>query len=101
MREGQPVTKSRLVVNQDAARIGQYLRGRAMNRGRTALMRELGMESVSETTLIGIEWNALTYAGHTVWGVHAERVGGAYVGGAKRRPIGCTRRAPWTSCAPC
>lgn len=38
------------------------------------------------TTLIGIEWNALTYAGHTVWNVHAERQGGGYVGGSKRRP---------------
>jgi hypothetical protein len=38
------------------------------------------------TSLISIEWNSLTYAGHTVWNVNAERVGGAYVGGKKRRP---------------
>jgi site-specific DNA recombinase len=48
-----------------------------------------------------MEWNALTYAGHTVWNVHNEyraprrgqdlqRVAGGYIGGVKRRP-----RAEW------
>jgi hypothetical protein len=40
-----------------------------------------------------MEWNALTYAGHTVWNVHAERDGGGYVGGSKRRP-----RHEWKIC---
>lgn len=34
----------------------------------------------------GIEWNALTYAGHTVWNVHNETTNDGYVGGTKRRP---------------
>jgi site-specific DNA recombinase len=48
---------------------------------------------ISVSTLIGMEWNALTYAGHTVWNVHAERDGGGYVGGHKRRP-----RDDWHIC---
>ena len=35
---------------------------------------------------IGLEWNALTYAGHTVWNVHNETRGSGYKGGTKRRP---------------
>lgn len=38
-----------------------------------------------------MEWNVLTYAGHTVWGVHNEfKRGEGYKGGQKRRP-----RAEW------
>jgi hypothetical protein len=48
---------------------------------------------ISVSTLICMEWNALTYAGHTVWNVHAERDGGGYVGGHKRRP-----RDDWHIC---
>jgi site-specific DNA recombinase len=33
-----------------------------------------------------MEWNALTYAGCTVWNVHNERIRGRAVGGTKRRP---------------
>jgi hypothetical protein len=33
-----------------------------------------------------MEWNALTYAGHTVWNVHNEYGSEGYKGGAKRRP---------------
>jgi acetyl-CoA acyltransferase len=33
-----------------------------------------------------MDWQALTYAGHTVWGMHAERAAGATLGGEKRRP---------------
>ncbi|MHB1689988.1 MAG: hypothetical protein ACYCSR_04875 [Thiomonas sp.] len=32
-----------------------------------------------------MEWQSLTYAGHTVWNVHAERNADGYVGGEKRR----------------
>jgi hypothetical protein len=52
--------------------------------------REKAALELADTTLIGIEWNALTYAGNTVWNVHAKRVKGGYVGGTKRRP-----RAQW------
>ena len=36
--------------------------------------------------MIGIEWNALTYAGHTVWNVRNETIEGKYKGGVKRKP---------------
>lgn len=44
--------------------------------------------TMHDSSLVGIEWNALTYAGHTVWNVHAERLskGGGYKGGSRRRP---------------
>ena len=45
---------------------------------------------LARTTLNGIEWNALTYAGHTVWNVHNEKTDDGYKGGTKRRP-----RADW------
>ena len=45
---------------------------------------------MARTSLNGIEWNALTYAGHTVWNVHNEMTEDGYKGGVKRRP-----RAEW------
>ena len=33
-----------------------------------------------------MDWQALTNAGNTVWGVHAERQAGSTIGGEKRRP---------------
>jgi hypothetical protein len=33
-----------------------------------------------------MKWQALTYAGHTAWGIHNERNGGAYNTGIKRKP---------------
>lgn len=80
MREGQPVRKSKLVPDEKAEAVKNYLTARAqgVTRSRTGA-------SLSKSSLVGIEWNALTYAGHTVWNVHAEA--GA---GRKRRP-----RAEW------
>ena len=80
VRDGAPVTKSRLEPH-NAESVARYLRARAAGVPRSQASLELPV-----TTLIGIEWNALTYAGHTVWNVHAERVKGGYKGGAKRRP---------------
>jgi site-specific DNA recombinase len=86
VRDGAPVTKSRLAPTQDAERIGAYLRGRADGKSRTTLARELQL-GLAATSLIGIEWNALTYAGATVWNVNQEKLdGGGYKGGTKRRP---------------
>jgi hypothetical protein len=65
---------------------------RADGKSRSLVRRQIGIE-VPLTTLIGMEWNALTYAGHTVWNVHAERDGNGYVGGSKRRP-----RDEWQIC---
>ena len=89
IREGTPVTKSKLEPNADAPIVAEYLRLRAEGISRTGLRRQLKI-SWPDTSLIGIEWNALTYAGHTVWNVHNEFGSGGYKGGVKRRP-----RAEW------
>lgn len=77
MRDGQPVRKSRLALGPDAAAVQAYLRARAEGQPRAAV----ALPGVSKSSLVGIEWNALTYAGHTVWNVHAEAGSGR-----KRRP---------------
>ena len=85
IREGEPVTKSRLVPDDNAAKIASYLKGRAQGLAGTSLAEKLGLD-LARTSLNGIEWNALTYAGHTVWNVHNEKTDGGYKGGVKRRP---------------
>ena len=87
VRDGAPVLKSRLVLSDDAPRVAAYLKAKAAGAGRTQALRDAGLE-VAATTAIGIEWNALTYAGHTVWNVRYETGEGGYVGGSKRRPRG-------------
>lgn len=81
MRDGQAVRKSKLVPGADAEAVRAYLEARAAGTKRGAA----GLAGVSKASLVGIEWNALTYAGHTVWNVHAEAGSGR-----KRRP-----RAEW------
>lgn len=81
VREGQPVTKSRLVVDPAAPPIAAYLRGRAAGKHGSALARELGL-AITRSALVDVEWNALTYAGHTVWNMRGD--------GGRRRP-----RAQW------
>ena len=86
IRDGAPVEKSKLVPGLNARAVTEYLRGRAQGNSGQPLARRLGIK-LSPSSLIGIEWNALTYAGHTVWNVHASRdVHGTYEGGTKRRP---------------
>ena len=85
VRDGQAVAKSRLVPNAHAPTIARYLKGRAAGLHGRALCAELGIK-LSASTLVGIEWNALTYAGHTVWNVARVRVAGGYEGATKRRP---------------
>jgi DNA invertase Pin-like site-specific DNA recombinase len=90
VREGEEVTKSVLEPSGKADLALRYLKGRAAGKSRRLLKQELGLV-FPESTLIGIEWNALTYAGHTVWNVHSEfEKGEGYTGGHKRRP-----RAEW------
>ena len=85
VRDGAPVTKSKLVTNGDARKIATYLQGRAAGLPGTSLARDLSLD-IARATLTGIEWNALTYAGHTVWNVHNELTREGYKGGNKRRP---------------
>lgn len=84
VRDGKPVKKSRLVPNDEAPIVKKYLVARAAGRPRAALRDLLALP---ETSLVGMEWQALTYAGFTAWGMHAEKSqDGGYVGGRKRKP---------------
>lgn len=87
VRDGAPVTKTRLEPNGDAAAIGAFLRARAQGLPARQAAREAGVK-LSPASLVDVEWRALVYAGHTVWGQMATRgVGaGGYQGGAKRKP---------------
>lgn len=89
VRDGLPVTKSRLEPDEHAPAVKAYLAARADGVARSVAASESGID-LAESTLVGVEWNALTYAGHTVWNVHAARHGGSAVGGHRRRP-----RADW------
>lgn len=84
MREGKAVTKSKLEPGPDAAGVREFLQARAKGVPRVVAARSISRK-VDPATLVHLEWNALTYAGHTTWNVHRE--GG---NGARRRP-----RAEW------
>lgn len=86
LREGEAVTKSKLEPSEEAPVIARYLKMRAEGISRTRIFKDLDLPIV-QTSGVGIEWNALTYAGHTVWNVHNEKTrGSGYKGGTKRRP---------------
>ncbi len=94
-RDGEPIRKSKLVPDPITAPIVQaYLKGRATGLSRAALRAELPLP-LNASTLVYIEQNALTYAGHTVWNRSNERVTtfengkrrSHYVGGRKLRPV--------------
>jgi site-specific DNA recombinase len=73
MRDGQAVTKSHLVLDPAwAPKVKRYLGLRALGRQRPAAARMAGLAEKDATTLIGLERNALVYAGATVWNRHAE-----------------------------
>ena len=85
VREGTPVTKSVLEPDEHAPVIGRYLKLRAAQVPRAMAKAQCAVR-LADTTLIGIEWNALTYAGHTTFHKHNERSGAGYKGARKRRP---------------
>ncbi len=86
IRDGVPVTKSTLMSSDKAPLITSYLKMRAKGEPRSKSADNAGL-SLAVSTLIGIEWNALTYAGHTVWNVRNEhKKGEGYKGNNKRRP---------------
>jgi site-specific DNA recombinase len=85
-REGVPVTKSKLIRDPETFTVIQaYLERRANGHSRPDAAALTGL-SLSPGTFIGIEDNALAYAGHTVWYRHNEKVKGGYRGGIKVRP---------------
>jgi len=83
VRDGKPVLKSTLVPNHEFLPVGKYLALRAECVGRKRAMERAGL-SKSVSTMNGVDHNAMTYAGHTVWNMHREfKVGEGYVGGKK------------------
>ena len=88
LREGKPVTKTRLVPSAEAGQVAAYLKARAEGQPRPASMKASGFRA-SKASLVDLEWNALVYAGHTVYGRHYGRRDRS--GKPKRRP-----REEWT-----
>ncbi len=89
-REGVPVTKSKLIRDPETFTVIQaYLERRASGHSRPDSASLTGLD-ISTGTFVGIEDNALVYAGHTVWNRHKEKIKGGYRGGIKVRP-----RAEW------
>ncbi|MGD9172159.1 MAG: recombinase family protein [Candidatus Thiodiazotropha sp.] len=84
-REGQAVEKSVLVPNNDSKLVSRFLKARAAGTPRAQVVRDLNIPW-PVSTLIGMEWRALTYAGHTVWNQSNPQENGRYVGGTKYRP---------------
>ena len=66
IREGTPVTKRRLAPGPDGAAIANYLRARATGVSGSVAAKRAGVR-LKRSSLVDVEWNALTYAGHTVW----------------------------------
>jgi site-specific DNA recombinase len=86
IREGLAVTKTKLSTNDDSMLVRGYLQQRAKGLARARALAYI-KQNWPVTTLLSMERNALTYAGHTVWNRHAEKAdGGGYVGGEKYRP---------------
>lgn len=85
VREGKPVLKSVLRTTAQAEPVGAYLTARAEGIPRAVALRDTRLK-VSASTAIGMEWNALTYAGCTVWNVHRECGPEGYGDLGKRRP---------------
>ena len=71
IRDGAPVTKSKLVPSDDAMLVRAFLQARARGEPRARALAAI-KQSWPVTTCLSIERNALTYAGHTVWNRHAE-----------------------------
>ena len=84
IRDGAPVSKTRLAVDDGTAAVVQaYLRLRAQGVARGVAIARARLPWPA-TSAHGMDWQALTYAGHTVWGMHSD------ADGEKRRP-----RAEW------
>ena len=85
VREGAPVTKSKLVLGDDALQVRAYLQYRAKGLPRSRALQLAG-SNWPVSSLVDMERNALLYAGQTTWNRSAERCEGGYVGGEKVRP---------------
>ena len=84
--EGKDITKTTLEPDPDTSEIvKEYLERRARQETRMAILRDFFVRGISSpsgnvewraSSGMGIEENALTYAGHTMFMREAERVGG-------------------------
>lgn len=84
-RDGEPITKSTLVPDPiDGPKVKAYLESRAAGMSRKVASERNDIDKTA-SVLLYLEENALTYAGHTVWNRHNERVDGGYVGSTKFR----------------
>jgi site-specific DNA recombinase len=72
VRDGMAVVKSHLVATEQAPAVRAYLVDRVAGIPRHAAGRR-HLPGIAQTTLLSIERNALTYAGHTVWNRLNER----------------------------
>jgi DNA invertase Pin-like site-specific DNA recombinase len=72
VRDGVSVVKSHLVATEQAPAVRAYLVDRVAGIPRHAAGRR-HLAGVAHTTLLSVERNALTYAGHTVWNRLNER----------------------------
>lgn len=66
IREGAPVTKSKLAPSDQAPAIAAYLKARAAGEPRRSAALAAGLQ-LEASSLIGLEHNARTYAGDTTW----------------------------------
>lgn len=71
VRDSKPVTKSVLKLGDQALVVGRYLKARAAGQPRPVALRDSGLE-IAISSCVGVEWNALTYSGCTVWNVNRE-----------------------------
>jgi site-specific DNA recombinase len=96
MRDGAAVTKSRLAPSDQAPAIAAYLKARAAGEARAGAARAAGLK-LEQSSLIGVERNALTYAGHTTWNKLTQRTTHAALitdEEAERILAGVKQRAP-------
>ena len=96
--DGSRLTKTVLIADPDTSEYArEYISRRAAGESRSAVLKDFNDRRIPRpgkapvwrsSTGKAIEDNILTYAGHTVWNRHNEKVtkGGAYVGGTKLRP---------------
>ncbi len=83
---GKTVTKKRLVLNKDSAKMKEFLTRLAAGEKGAIVAKELGISN-SRTTVNAWKWQALTYAGCLVWNkTNAREPGkGKYKKGGKYR----------------
>lgn len=85
VRDGAPVLKSKLELDESCAdEVRAYLELRAQGIARGPAVARLNLRWPPSSTQ-SMDWQALTYAGHTVWNMHAERQSGNLIQ-EKRRP---------------